>query len=141
MKRSISLAAILALGGLPVWAGAAAHLASTAAAYPAPTRVTTALTAGALDTRGLSSATEKTAVPTLLAICGMSVNNPGPPSTAGFGSANTTDISALKLAQCYFNGSSTPVHRTTPQIDAISRSFTAPAAGQRIGQFSARVAG
>jgi hypothetical protein len=141
MKRSIALAAILALGALPVWAGAAAHSASAATAYPAPLRGTTALTAGALDTRGLSSATAKMPAPTLLAICGMSVKNPWPPLTVEFGSVNTSDISALKLAQCYFNGSLRSLHRTTPQINGISGAFTTPAAGQRIVRLSARAAG
>jgi hypothetical protein len=141
MKRSIALAAILALGGLPVWAGAAVHLASTATAHPARARVTTALTAGALDTRGRSTATAKMPVPTLLAICGMSVNNPWPPPTVEFGSVNTSDISGLKLAQCYFNGTLGPLHRTATQINGISGPFTTPAAGQRIARLPARVAG
>jgi hypothetical protein len=141
MKRSIALAALLALGGLPVWAGAAAHLAATAAAHPAPTRATTPLTGSALDMRGLSSTTAKMPVPTLLAICGMSVDNPWPPSTAEFGSVNASDISALKLAQCYFSGTFRPFHRTTPQIDGISGAFTTPAASQRIVRLSARAAG
>jgi hypothetical protein len=141
MKRSIALAAILVLGGLPVWAGAAVHLASTATAYSAPARVTTALTAGALGTRGLSSATAKMPVPSLLAICGMSVNNPWLPPAVEFGSVNTSDVSALKLAQCYFNGTLRPLHRPTPQINGISGAFTTPAAGQRIVRLSARVAG
>jgi hypothetical protein len=141
MKRSIALAAILALGGLPVWAGAAVHLASTAAAHPAPARVTTALTAGALDTRGLSSARAKTAVPTLLAICGMSVTGPWPPPTVQFGPVNTSDTPALRLAQCYFNRSLGPVHPTTLPINGISGSFTMPAPGQRLAQLPARVAG
>ena len=103
--------------------------------------VTTALTAGALDTRGRSSATAKMPVPTLLVICGMSVNSPWPPPTVEFGSVNTSDISGLKLAQCYFNGTLGPLHPTAPQINGISGPFTTPAAGQRIARLSARVAG
>jgi hypothetical protein len=103
MKRSIALAVILVLGGLPAGAGAVAHWASTAAAYPASEQVTTALTTGERDAQGLPGPAAKMAAPSLLAICGMSVNNPSPSPRAWLGLVNSEDISTVKLAQCYFN--------------------------------------
>jgi hypothetical protein len=104
MKRSIVLAAMLALAGPPVSACAAAHSAPTAAAHPAPARAAAALTAGALGVRGLSSPAAKMAAPAWLAICGMRSNSAWPLSAVAFGSVNSGNISSVRLAQCYFSG-------------------------------------
>jgi hypothetical protein len=118
MKRSIALAAILALGGAPVAACAVAHLAPNAAAHSGPTRGTTAITTGALSPQVFPSSAAKTPVRAGLAICGMSVNNTWPSPAAGFRPVNTGTVSAVKL-QCYFNDSPSPLHQTTLQIDGI----------------------
>jgi hypothetical protein len=125
MKRSIALTAIVLLGGLPVSACGAAHPVS--AAHSAPKPATTALAAGALGARGLSSVSAKTGVPAWLAICGMSVNNTWPPPTAGFGPVITSNASAMKLAQCYFSGFPNRLHPTTRQISGIYGLSTTPA--------------
>jgi hypothetical protein len=141
MKRSIALAAILVLGGLPVGADAVAHLASNAAAYPAPAQVAPALTAGTQDAWGLPGPAAKMAAPTLSAICGMSVNNPWPPPTAGLGPVDTGNMLTVKLAQCYFSDPGQPLHRTTPRINGLPGSLTTPANGQRMVQRPARLTG
>jgi len=128
MKRSIALAAILVLGVLPAGADAAAHLASTGAAYPAPAQVTTALTTGTRDERGLPGPAAKMATPALRAICGMSVNYPWLPATAGLGPANT---GAVKLAQCYFSDPLHPLHRTTLNINGVPGSYVWAARASR----------
>jgi hypothetical protein len=141
MKRSIALAAILVLGGLPAGADGVAHLASAAAAYPALAPVTPALTAGTQDARGRPGPAAKMATPALLAICGMSVNNPWPPPTAGLGPVETGNMFTVKLAQCYFSDLRHPLHHTTPQINGLPGSLTMPAGGQRMVQRSARLTG
>jgi hypothetical protein len=131
MKRSIALAVTLVLGGLPAGAGAVAHWASTAAAHPAPAQVTTALTTGARDAQGLPGPLAKMAAPSLLAICGMSVNNPPPSPTAWLGSVSSEDISTVKLAQCYFSDPLDPLNRTALHLNGVPGLFTTPADGQR----------
>jgi hypothetical protein len=131
MKRSIALAATLVIGGLPAGAVAVAHWASTAAAYPAPAQVT----AGERDAQGLPGpAAEMT--PSWLAICGMSVNNPPPSSTAWLGSVNSEDMPAVKLAQCYFSNLQEPLNRTTLHINGVPGLFTTPAGGQPMAELS-----
>jgi len=118
MNRSVALAAILTLGGVAVSASAAAYLAPSVAAHPGPAAAVAALTTGAPGARALPSQAAKTAAPTWLAICGMSVNKTWPSRTAGFGPENVSTISAVKL-QCYFSDSPNPLHQVRPPIDGI----------------------
>lgn len=80
------------------------------------------------------SAAQPGAVPQIAGVCGSHWGNSFPPPTVRRGSVDTTDPSAVKLAQCYLNLSILDSNLAIdgifgPATEAMVRRFQAPSCG------------